>query len=30
LFDINVHLLWPIPPAEIQLSQGNITQNPGY
>lgn len=30
LFDVNVHLLWPIPPAEIQLSQGNITQNPGY
>jgi starch-binding outer membrane protein, SusD/RagB family len=29
-FDINKHLLWPIPPQEIQLSRGNITQNPGY
>jgi hypothetical protein len=29
-FDISKHLLWPIPPAEIQLSRGNITQNPGY
>ncbi len=29
-FDINTHLLWPIPPDEIQLSQGNIKQNPGY
>lgn len=29
-FDINTHLLWPIPPEEIQLSRGNITQNPGY
>ena len=29
-FDINTHLLWPIPPEEIQLSQGNIVQNPGY
>lgn len=29
-FDIGIHLLWPIPPAEIQLSKGNITQNPGY
>ncbi|TWO33442.1 RagB/SusD family nutrient uptake outer membrane protein [Seonamhaeicola sediminis] len=30
LFDPNVHMLWPIPPEEIQLSRGNITQNPGY
>lgn len=30
LFDPSVHLLWPIPPEEIQLSRGNITQNPGY
>lgn len=30
LFDVNVHMLWPIPPEEIQLSRGNITQNPGY
>lgn len=29
-FDPNVHLIWPVPPEEIQLSQGNITQNPGY
>tara|TARA_R110002049_G_scaffold267422_1_gene443780 strand:+ start:7699 stop:9279 length:1581 start_codon:yes stop_codon:yes gene_type:complete len=29
-FDINIHLVWPIPPEEIQLSRGNITQNPGY
>ncbi|PQV48236.1 SusD-like starch-binding protein associating with outer membrane [Jejuia pallidilutea] len=29
-FDPNVHLLWPIPPEEIQLSRGNIVQNPGY
>lgn len=29
-FDINTHLLWPIPPEEIQLSQGDIVQNPGY
>lgn len=29
-FNPNIHLLWPIPPAEIQLSKGNITQNPGY
>lgn len=29
-FDINTHLLWPIPPEEIQLSRGNIEQNPGY
>lgn len=30
LFDPNIHLLWPIPPEEIQLSRGNIVQNPGY
>lgn len=30
LFDASVHLLWPIPPEEIQLSGGSITQNPGY
>ena len=30
LFDPSVHMLWPIPPEEIQLSRGNITQNPGY
>jgi hypothetical protein len=30
LFDVSKHLLWPIPPEEIQLSQGKITQNPGY
>ncbi|GGD03633.1 RagB/SusD family nutrient uptake outer membrane protein [Hyunsoonleella pacifica] len=30
LFDPDVHMLWPIPPDEIQLSRGNITQNPGY
>ena len=30
LFDPNIHLVWPIPPEEIQLSRGNITQNPGY
>lgn len=30
LFDPNIHLLWPVPPREIQLSRGNITQNPGY
>jgi starch-binding outer membrane protein, SusD/RagB family len=29
-FNPAVHLLWPIPPAEIQLSQGNIVQNTGY
>lgn len=30
LFDPNIHLLWPVPPEEIQLSRGNIKQNPGY
>lgn len=30
LFDPNIHMLWPVPPAEIQLSRGNIVQNPGY
>ncbi|WP_417876090.1 RagB/SusD family nutrient uptake outer membrane protein [Winogradskyella sediminis] len=29
-FDPSAHLLWPIPPEEIQLSRGNIVQNPGY
>ena len=29
-FDINKHLLWPIPPEEIQLTQGRVVQNPGY
>lgn len=29
-FDLNTHLLWPIPTSEIILSQGVITQNPGY
>ena len=29
-FDVNIHLVWPVPPEEIQLSRGNITQNPGY
>ncbi|RED50333.1 RagB/SusD family nutrient uptake outer membrane protein [Seonamhaeicola aphaedonensis] len=30
LFDPDIHMLWPVPPREIQLSRGNITQNPGY
>ena len=30
LFDPNIHLLWPIPPEEIQLSRGKIEQNPEY
>lgn len=30
LFDIKKHLVWPIPPKEIQLSQGNVEQNPWY
>ena len=30
LFDESVHMLWPVPPEEIQLSQGRIEQNPGY
>ena len=30
LFDPNIHLLWPVPPEEIQLSRGKIVQNPGY
>ncbi|WP_242204029.1 RagB/SusD family nutrient uptake outer membrane protein [Aestuariivivens insulae] len=30
LFDPDIHMVWPIPPEEIQLSRGNITQNPGY
>lgn len=30
LFDVDTHLLWPIPPEEIQLSQGLVEQNPNY
>ncbi|MFS4481549.1 RagB/SusD family nutrient uptake outer membrane protein [Hyunsoonleella sp. 2307UL5-6] len=30
LFDANIHMLWPVPPEEIQLSRGKIIQNPGY
>ncbi|MFV9552464.1 RagB/SusD family nutrient uptake outer membrane protein [Algibacter sp. PT7-4] len=30
LFDPSIHLLWPIPPEEIQASRGNLEQNPGY
>ncbi len=30
MFDIEKHLLWPVPPTEIQLSEGRITQNPNY
>lgn len=30
LFDPEIHLLWPVPPEEIQLSRGKIVQNPGY
>ena len=29
-FDINKHLLWPIPQSEIDRSFGQITQNPNY
>jgi len=29
-FDINKHLLWPIPQTEIDRSGGKITQNPNY
>lgn len=29
-FDINKHLVLPIPPQEIQRSEGRIQQNPGY
>lgn len=29
-FDLNKHLVWPIPQAEIDRSGGTITQNPGY
>lgn len=29
-FDINKHLLWPIPQSEIDRSSGQITQNPNY
>ncbi|WP_396600877.1 RagB/SusD family nutrient uptake outer membrane protein [Algibacter sp. R77976] len=30
LFDPNIHMVWPVPPEEIQLSRGKIVQNPGY
>lgn len=30
LFDPKIHMVWPIPPEEIQLSRGNIEQNPFY
>jgi len=30
LFDVSVHTLFPIPQNEIDLSEGAITQNPGY
>lgn len=29
-FDLNKHLLWPIPQSEIDRSSGKITQNPNY
>ncbi len=29
-FDPKVHLLWPIPAREITVSEGTVTQNPGY
>jgi hypothetical protein len=29
-FDINKHLLWPIPQTEIDRSMGMVKQNPGY
>jgi hypothetical protein len=30
LFDVNVHTLFPVPQVEIDLSEGALTQNPGY
>ena len=30
LFDPNIHMVWPVPPEEIQLSRGKIVQNPNY
>lgn len=30
LFDPNIHMVWPVPPEEIQLSRGKIIQNPNY
>lgn len=30
LFDVNKHTLFPIPQVEIDLSEGNLTQNPNY
>ena len=29
-FNASVHNLFPVPQAEIDLSDGSITQNPGY
>lgn len=29
-FDLNTHLVWPIPTSEIILSRGRISQNPNY
>lgn len=29
-FDLNKHMLWPIPQSEIDRSSGKITQNPNY
>lgn len=29
-FDVNKHLVWPIPQSEIDRSNGTITQNPNY
>lgn len=29
-FDLNKHLVWPIPQSEIDRSSGKITQNPNY
>ena len=29
-FDINKHLVWPIPQSEIDRSFGTVTQNPNY
>ena len=29
-FDLNKHLVWPIPQSEIDRSSGSITQNPNY
>jgi starch-binding outer membrane protein, SusD/RagB family len=29
-FDPAIHLLWPIPTSELVVSEGVVTQNPGY